>query len=370
MIRNFSALFVLVLSLFLPTLAASAPLGDCTSETGLTGRTDVVFCEPWEKADWWKNGYVGDGSKYHQVPAVAADVSNASIVTDGCISGSCLKVDMKQYQSGALAIHWPLSAAGIQPEELHLRYYLKLGDNFNPNLCAPGGAYTDNGGKFPGLADVRTDVDPSGQCGNGGAYSDGLACWSGRLKFRNCQGSGNADNCAADIDGKQATTRLGWYWYAPPASGNNNQAFGAFDNQSWGTDGKCSDTAGFGSDGTDAGSCGKGPAGLVNGSWYLVEVYAKMNTVGKADGISRAWVNGVLKYEKTNMQYRLAGHDNLHVRTVWLNVHAGGEFMGLCSASNVMLDQLVVTTGARAGAFAGKGSDVTPPAIPSGVRIK
>jgi hypothetical protein len=358
-----------VLALMQSMIAHAAPLGDCSSETSLTGRSDIVFCEPWENANWWQNGYLKAASTTRPTAAVAADVTNASIVSSGCISGSCLKVDMKQYESGALAIHWPLKAAGLAPEELHLRYYLKLGDSFDPQLCAPGGGPSDNGGKFPGLADIR--AYPEEQCGNGGAFSDGAACWSGRLKFRNCAGSGNADICAADIGGKNATTRLGWYWYVPPASGNTNQVMGAFDNQSWGSaDAPCSNKLALGSDGSDAGSCGKGPAGLVNGSWYLVELYVKMNTPGQANGISRAWINGALKYEKTNMEYRVVGHDNLHVRTVWLNIHAGGEFVGLCTASSVMLDQLAVSTGARVGAFAGKGVDVTPPAIPVGVRVK
>ena len=358
------------------TVSHAATQGNCSPETTLSGRSDIAFCEPWESATWWQNGYVGDGTKSRAITVSSSDVSNTSVVSTGCISGSCLKVDMKQYQSGALAIHWPLKAAGLAPEELHLRYYMKLGDSFNPALCEPTGAPYDNGGKFPGLADVRTNDDASGQCGNGGNYADGINCWSGRLKFRNCIGSGNADICAADIGGKNATTRLGWYHYVPPANGNNNQAFGAFDNQAWGTDNAGSgSTCGshplnLGSTGSDASSCGKGAAGLVNGTWYLVELYVKMNTPGQANGISRAWINGELKYEKTNMEYRLVGHDNLHVRTVWLNIHAGGEFVGLCTASNIMLDQLVAATGARVGPFAGGSADLTPPAVPTGVRIK
>lgn len=374
--RSVRLVLTLVFALLLPGLVQAATQGNCASETSLSGRSDIALCEPWESANWWQNGYLGDGTKASPIPAVAADVANATVVSSGCVSGSCLKVDMKQYQSGALAVHWPLKAAGLAPDELYLRYYLKLGDNFNPDLCTSDGKYADNGGKFPGLADVRTNADPAGQCGNGGAYADGIACWSGRLKFRNCTGSGNADICAADIGGKNASTRLGWYWYLPPANGANNQMFAAFDNQSWGTDmvgsgGSCaSDRLNVGSTGSDSSSCGKGAAGLVNGTWYLVELYVKMNTPGQANGVSRTWINGELKYEKTNLEYRLVGNDSLHVRTIWLNVHAGGEFMGLCTGSYVMLDQLVAATGARVGAFAGTPVDLTPPAAPAGVFVK
>lgn len=371
-------LLTVMFSVLLSGVVHAATQGNCTVEANLSGRNDVVFCEPWESSTWWQNGYQGDGTASRSIVATSSDVGNTSITSSGCISGSCLKVDMKQYQSGALALHWPLKAAGVAPEELYLRYYLKLGETFDPELCSADGAHTDNGGKFPGLADVRTNADPSGQCGNGGAFADGINCWSGRLKFRNCNGSGNADICAADIAGKNATTRLGWYHYVPPAASNNNQEFGAFDNQGWGTNlygagsgtSCASSPSNLGSTGSDASSCGKGPAGLVNGAWYLVELYVKMNTPGQANGISRAWINGELKYEKTNMQYRMVGHDNLHVRTIWLNVHAGGEAMGLCTASYVMLDQLVAATGARVGAFGGTAVDVTPPAVPSGVFIK
>ena len=54
------------------------------------------------------------------------------------------------------------------------------------------------------------------------------------------------------------------------------------------------------------------------------------------------------------MVWRNPGHKDLHVRTVWLNIHAGGEFVGLCDASHVYLDQMVVATDAPIGGFAGR----------------
>ena len=78
-------------------------------------------------------------------------------------------------------------------------------------------------------------------------------------------------------------------------------------------------------------------------------MYVRMNTPGQADGIVRGWVDGQLSYEKTNMIWRIPGHDNLHVRTIWLNVHAGGEAMGLCQASAIYLDQMVAATDGPVG---------------------
>ena len=55
------------------------------------------------------------------------------------------------------------------------------------------------------------------------------------------------------------------------------------------------------------------------------------------------------------MEYRYTGNDSLHNRTFWLNVHAGGEGLGLCTASYVLIDQLVIAK-QRIGAFRGTGS--------------
>lgn len=366
------------IALTLASLAAMAEPAECAGEATLVGRTDILKCEQWSLPEpttkWWQLGWKGDGRKTGAPAAVAGDVANTSVVNDaGCMSGACLKVTMAAYQSGAVAIHWPLSNVGAAPDEIHGRYYLTLGPTFDPRLCASGNTEVDNGGKFPGFADVRTDNDPSGQCGNGGNLSDGINCWSARLKFRNCKGSGGADICTAGPGTE--TTRLGFYWYIPPASGENNQMFGAFDNQSWGTgpdpgsvqgDGSCgAGPLNAGSTDSDGTSCGKGAAGLVNNQRYRVELYHLMNTVGQANGVARAWIipvdaNGYdsgapMKYEKTNMVYRVALNDGLHVRSFWLNVHAGGEFMGLCTASYVLIDQLVIAT-QRIGAFRATGS--------------
>ena len=44
-------------ALIAPGPAWAAAMGDCSSERGLAGRTDIVFCEPWENSNWWQNGY-------------------------------------------------------------------------------------------------------------------------------------------------------------------------------------------------------------------------------------------------------------------------------------------------------------------------
>jgi hypothetical protein len=318
---------------------------DCSSEGGLGGRTDIAFCEPWQNANWWQNGYLSVASVARPQAATASSVANASIVSTGCISGSCLRVQMRQYESGALAVHFPLNAVGRAPEALYLRYYMKLGSNFDPTLCEPNGALAGSGGKFPGLADVRTNADPATQCGNGGAFGDGVNCWSMRAYYRDCwRGESTRTKACANSN---ATTRYGSYLYYYDQNGFNNA--GIWDTQDWGQ-GYYDNPFGSCATARDIGGCGRGTGGqLVNDQWYLIEQYVKMNTPGQANGEVRGWVNGTLSYQKTNMIFRLPGHDNLHVRTVWLNVHAGGEFVGLCQGSEIFLDQMVVATGAQVG---------------------
>jgi hypothetical protein len=325
----------------------------CASEGGLAGRQDIVHCEPWESGNWWQNGYLRVASTSNPLSATIADMDSASIVSTGCVSGSCLKVDMRSFSQGgaggALSVHWPIPG---NQQEIYLRYYMKLAPNFDPdNFFTSGGGSADSGGKFPGLADVR--VWPEPQCGNGGDFSDGINCWSGRLKYRDC--SGGSGHVCTDPN---ATTRIGWYWYLPtraggPHTGDTNQVFGSFDNVSWGTaNGPCSDPRGLGNFNNSNSGCGKGDAGqLVNNQWYRVEEYVKLNTPGASDGVARAWVDGVLSYEKTNAIFREVGHDNLHVRTVWLNVHAGGELVGPAQTTAIYLDQMVISIGSQPGAW-------------------
>ena len=378
--------YILSLLFWAFSMSAFAQPASCSSEATLQGRTDVLHCEPWSSATWYTS-YYDDGSK--TAPTFATGPDQTSIQTNCFASGPCLRVRCRAYTDGGcggmLAHHYPIP--GTQ-QEVYLRYYIRMSSNWSPEnycgdpSCIPSGAIGENttsGGKWPGLADTRTNADPSGQCGNGGAYSDGLNCWSGRLRYRNCTGSGGADICTAG--GGSETTRLGWYWYVPPASGANNQMFAAFDNQSWGTDmagsgGTCaSDPLNVGSTGSDSTSCGKGAAGLKNSTWYRVELHIRMNTPGVADGVAEAWISEVSsdgltdvstqKYTKTNMKFREVGHDNLHVRTVWLDVHMGGEFNGPLTESYIELARMVVAT-KRIGAFKSSGTFIS---TPFGVRV-
>jgi hypothetical protein len=99
-------------------------------------------------------------------------------------------------------------------------------------------------------------------------------------------------------------------------------------------------------------------------------MHVKMNTPGQADEIIEGKVDGVLSYRKTNMIFRLPGHDSLHVRTVWLDVFKGGG-VGNLNDQQVYLDQLVVALKDWVGPWAKSpipASTPTSPQAPTGKR--
>jgi len=336
--------------------AHGAPLGDCDLEPTLEGRGDVVFCDPFESDTWWAdNGYVKDGRKTPPLDSVdASQMTYSSIVDDGCLSGRCLKLDTPRGVTRSLSIHWPLANAGLKPEELYFRYHFKIGSTWTPDACdSAGNTVWPAGGKFWGFADPRANTyDAPGQCGNGGAASDGVHCWSARGVFNSCDELDGEANCRAVPD---ARVRIGSYIYVPDngtTHGANGIWDGIADDSSLGDDysSQCRrDEEGWRDPNCYCVSannfyCGVGTGGQLQVErWYAIETYVKMNTPGEADGIIRGWVDDVLSYEKTNVRFREVGHDDLHVRNLWLNTYKGGT-QGNCEDGKLFYDQLVIAT--------------------------
>jgi hypothetical protein len=322
------------------------PLGDCAAETGLADRADIVFCEPWEKPNWFQKGYAS-GRLLDPPVANQNDVRHASIETNGCVSGKCLKLRMKQFATTALSVHWPLRNAGLQPEQLYMRYYLKLGPTWHNEMCRNQDGkpvIEGQGGKFPGLADIRQEHDPGGQCGFGGEPGDGINCWSHRTGFRSCGGGSYSTHACDTVPG--GITRYGGYIYYYQQEGATGSA-AFWDSDRWGqSEGRGRTCA---TEPTNV-FCpvGKNLGVLARERWYSLEHFIKMNTPGKADGVIRGWVDGKLAYEKTNIIFRLPGHQNLHVRTAWVDVYKGGT-LGNCSDSDISLDQMVLAKDAPIG---------------------
>lgn len=377
------------------SVSFGATIGDCSGDPSLANRTDIVLCEPWEETDWWLTGdYVnsdrsplcqpGDPGCSHTgrlsnpndsgSPIVDKAVGYTEVVsqvsgTVPCISGSCLRAYMPAGSSGSLTAKWLLETASLSPESLYLSYYIHLSPNWNTLGCSVPPGTTGNtadGGKFPGLSDERINSDPGGQCGNGGDAADGINCWSMRANFKGCV-TGGVEACNQH-GMTNASTRFGSYIYIFEQPGSTGMG-GNWDSHPWhvpsGDGGTCaSNPRNF--------YCGIGTGGMLdNDRWYQVEMFVQMNNPTpsepeKADGIIRGWVDGVLSYEKTNAIFRIEGHDNLHVRTVWLNMFKGGPY-GNCNDHQVHLDQLVLAQNAPVSVI---NLDLDPPAPPTGLNVQ
>jgi MYXO-CTERM domain-containing protein len=166
---------------------------------------------------------------------------------------------------------------GEQPDELYSRYYLRAGRNFTPTV---------QGGKMPGFS-YRPE-DGSRLCNGGDRDLTGLVCWSSRGSFSTIAPAGNP---------LAGFFHLGWYVYHP------NQAAQTGDHWPW--------NIGY-------------DAQITEGRWYSVEEYVRVNSAPHvADGVLRAWVNGRLAFDKTDVLLR--NSLDLHVGEVWYNIYHGGR---------------------------------------------
>jgi len=75
---------------------------------------------------------------------------------------------------------------------------------------------------------------------------------------------------------------------------------------------------------------------------YCVEQHVKMNTIGKADGILRAWVNGKQVFERADIRFRSA--PELKVKGVWINVYVGGSWTSE-QDMDACFDDVVISSG-------------------------
>ena len=342
------------LTVTLSNAQAKMNLGDCDKEPQLAGRNDLVFCESWDQQQWWQGkGYLSDPIVADPRPLAETHLTFTEVVSDDCVSGNCLKVNMEQGATRGLSAYWPLLEANLAPQNLYFRYYLKLADDWDVRMCNAEGTVMGAGGKFPGLADVRTWADPARQCGNGGARGDGINCWSMRANYRDCS-SNDGEACATKPN---AATRFGSYIYHVGQLGGTGDA-GHWDEDDW-----AQSNGGGQSCETNSRNmyCGKGDGGVLErGLWYRIEMQVQMNQPGREDGIIRGWVNGQLSYEKNNVNFRNEGHDFLHNRLVWLNIFKGGVH-GNCSSSAVYLDQMVLALDQPVGGI--DNSTALPPEL-------
>ncbi|MGI9242663.1 MAG: polysaccharide lyase [Verrucomicrobiales bacterium] len=174
---------------------------------------------------------------------------------------------------------------GSEPEEIYFRYYLRLGDDWDPQT----------GGKFPGFGGTY------GRAGWGGRPVNGSDGWSARGLF------------LARDDGR---TPVGFYCYHADMKGK----YGS--NWRWDIENR----------------------GLLeNNRWYCIEQYAKMNTPGENDGILRAWIDGKPAFEKTDV--RMRDSRDLKIELIWFNLYHGGKSAAK-QDHHIYIDDVVVSRAA------------------------
>src|SRR5262245_22998568 len=188
------------------------------------------------------------------------------------LQGRALRVLIpKGTNNGMNVLYKFAKQTGSEPEEVYMRYYLRF--------C--GDWQTIQGGKLPGIAGTYGDA------GWGGRKVDGTDGWSARGSFNVAPAPGNP--LAGRIP-------IGSYVYHADMPGDYGDIWIWVD--------------GYGGE-------------LAKDRWYCLEQYVKLNTPGQKDGVLRAWVDGRLAFEKTDVRYRNVA--KLKIETVWMNIYHGGK---------------------------------------------
>jgi hypothetical protein len=187
--------------------------------------------------------------------------------------GPALAVTLEAGATQAMNSHIRPGRMGApEPEEAYFRYYLRLGENWNP---------TRDGGKLPGLSGTY------GRGGWGSRKSNGKNGWSARGSFLQATES---------VAGSNDRRAIGTYIYHAGMAGTYGDTWG------WNL----------------------GPTGVLEKNrWYSIEQRVRLNTPGRADGVYEAWVDGSLAFTRSDIRYR--DTDALKIESVWMNVYHGGS---------------------------------------------
>jgi hypothetical protein len=253
------------------------PVGShALAEEELQNDPAVLFSTGFEDADWLEKW---DGGKRETVAVIDKDPARKFEP----LHGKALSITTPKGEHYGASIEFPFKKTEDgEPTEIFFRYYLRFGNDWNP----------DGGGKLPGIGGTY------GKGGWGGRPSDGNNGWSARGLF------------TGQKDGK---TPIGFYCYHAEMKGQYGE------NWLWDRD-----QLGF----------------LENNRWYCLEQYVKLNTIGKSDGILRAWVDGKLAFEKTDV--RMRNTPTIKIQNIWINFYHGGRDPA-SSEDHAFLDNVVIS---------------------------
>lgn len=165
-----------------------------------------------------------------------------AVISESDDSGRTLKITYPPFEQAVKQTAWGLEGR----QSYHLSYRVKFADDFEFNGAA-GAASGKNGGKLPGLA-ARPSRDGQAIC-TGGAVCDPGAGFSARLMWR--------------TDGAGVL-----YLYDLTKSRTG---------ETWGENFAFANEAKFEAD-----------------RWHKIDQFIQLNTVGKADGRIKVWLDGSL----------------------------------------------------------------------------
>jgi hypothetical protein len=246
-------------------LAAKYP-----NDEGIEGDPDVYMFTGFDAAGlvgWWRSAW----SFVRETWTFDVVSSDAALGFEP-LHGKALRVNLPKGKNLGLDMGYVFAdKQGHDPEEVYFRYYLRFANDWKPDV---------DGGKLPGISGTY------GQAGWGLRRSDGTNGWSMRGSFGRWSEKDNP---------LYGYTPLGTYAYHADTEDYNGEG--------WGWE---SDQRGL----------------LLRDRWYCIEQYFKVNTLGRKDGVMRAWVDGVLVFEKTDIRVRTV--PKIKIEQVWMNVYHGG----------------------------------------------
>lgn len=249
---------------FLPSGVAMKGLAaDFSLDEGLSRHPDVMFASGFDDEKAWLSHWARGANG--EMGVVQADEARHFQP----LRGGALRINLRKGSNMGADLRVNLVDHGGEPDELFMRYYLRLANDWHPDV---------DGGKFPGMAGTY------GRAGWGGRKSDGSNGWSARGAFLRAF---PADHPMAGL------TQLATYAYhmdMPSINGEQWMWSGAL---------------------------------LRRNRWYCIEQQVQLNRPDRADGRMRAWVDGRLVLDKQGVRFRGVG--TLHIETAWLNVFHGGS---------------------------------------------
>jgi hypothetical protein len=200
----------------------------------------------------------------------------------------------------------PFDAAGVLPQRLFLRWQLFLGDDFYALTGDPG--------------------DAGGKLGPGFMHKSNIGGWGGRSTVGGKIGWTQRNNFVMPTDPDSPLHRglvLGAYPY-------NAESWQA-SKPPWGFNYR---------------------GGLLRGRWYDIETEIVMNVIGHKNGELRAWIDGVLTFDRKGIYWRgeppwnpAAGIvADQGILGVWWNTYFGGQKGGAPRAGHHFIRGLVVAS--------------------------